>query len=561
MRKRMYYFYKEYKISIFITLGIVLFGILCLILFNIFKSNSNFIDVNEKNYNLKYDNSWKVKEKNDNYINLSHKSSKSTLKIEIISLDKEYKYTDIDDLIDEIIYNIGEQNKTYKLISKKKDVFTKYEFKGYKLLYETDTNQVMIMTFKKSDKLIMASFEAENKYFDMLLDSVQNIIYNFNTVDETFELKNSIKTDISEINYSESEDLDKILTDTKEYEIASNNYKVIYEIPSLFELSSFNTTTNYFNLRKYDKAQMTISVNIYNKNVYEYLDKDNFSNVYKNYKSYREDKDISDFEEHISELDSKYSDSYIYKNSYKTPAIKYNDKFEAVSYKRNDENVELIYSLNRNHILIITINSKGGPITKKLLDSINIKSSSNYSSYTKNKVDNGYRIAELQKYIGYEKNKVNNIIIKLPESYKEIDKKNNLYNERYFGLNYDEDKGLYDYIIHYSFGIYNNIEKNVESLNSMFISSYGKCDYYKKNRDITVNDKKFVEYVGGYTDLGGIPFTNINRYKYYVNHKALFYKLSDESYLIIEIQGNGKEISDDIINQATNFEAKEISVN
>lgn len=561
MRKRMYYFYKEYKISIFITLGIVLFGILCLILFNIFKSNSNFIDVNEKNYNLKYDNSWKVKEKNDNYINLSHKSSKSTLKIEIISLDKEYKYTDIDDLIDEIIYNIGEQNKTYKLISKKKDVFTKYEFKGYKLLYETDTNQVMIMTFKKSDKLIMASFEAENKYFDMLLDSVQNIIYNFNTVDETFELKNSIKTDISEINYSESEDLDKILTDTKEYEIASNNYKVIYEIPSLFELSSFNTTTNYFNLRKYDKAQMTISVNIYNKNVYEYLDKDNFSNVYKNYKSYREDKDISDFEEHISELDSKYSDSYIYKNSYKTPAIKYNDKFEAVSYKRNDENVELIYSLNRNHILIITIDSKGGPITKKLLDSINIKSSSNYSSYTKNKVDNGYRIAELKKYIGYEKNKVNNIIIKLPESYKEIDKKNNLYNERYFGLNYDEDKGLYDYIIHYSFGIYNNIEKNVESLNSMFISSYGKCDYYKKNRDITVNDKKFVEYVGGYTDLGGIPFTNINRYKYYVNHKALFYKLSDESYLIIEIQGNDKKISDDIINQATNFEAKEISVN
>lgn len=561
MRKRMHYFYKEYKISIFITLGIVLFGILCLILFNIFKSNSNFIDVNEKNYNLKYDNSWKVKEKNDNYINLSHKSSKSTLKIEIISLDKEYKYTDIDDLIDEIIYNIGEQNKTYKLISKKKDVFTKYEFKGYKLLYETDTNQVMIMTFKKSDKLIMASFEAENKYFDMLLDSVQNIIYNFNTVDETFELKNSIKTDISEINYSESEDLDKILGSTKEYEIGAKNYKVIYEIPSVFELSSFNTTLNYFNLKNYDKAQMRITVNIYNQNVYEYLDKDNFSNVYKNYSGYKGEKDVTDFEEQISKLNTVYSDSYIYKNSYKMEAIKYNNKGEVETYKRNDENVEIIYSLNQNHILIIAIDSKGGPITKKLLDSINIKSSSNYSSYVKNKVDNGYRIAELKKYIGYEKKKINNIIIKLPEDYKEIDKNNNLYDERYFGLNYNEDKQLYDYIIHYSFGIYNNIEKNVESLNSMFISSYGKCDYYKKNRDIPVNDKKFVEYGGGYTKLGGIPFTNINRYKYYVNHKVLFYKLNDGSYLIIEIQGNDKKISDDIINQVTNFEAKEISVN
>lgn len=561
MRKRMYYFYKEYKISIFITLGIVLLGILCLILFNIFKSNSNFIDVNEKNYNLKYDNSWKVKEKNDNYINLSHKSSKSTLKIEIISLDKEYKYTDIDDLIDEIIYNIGEQNKTYKLISKKKDVFTKYEFKGYKLLYETDTNQVMIMTFKKSDKLIMASFEAENKYFDMLLDSVQNIIYNFNTVDETFELKNSIKTDISEINYSESEDLDKILGSTKEYEIGAKNYKVIYEIPSVFELSSFNTTLNYFNLKNYDKAQMRITVNIYNQNVYEYLDKDNFNNVYKNYSGYKGEKDVTDFEEQISKLNTVYSDSYIYKNSYKKEAIKYNNKGEVETYKRNDENVEIIYSLNQNHILIIAIDSKGGPITKKLLDSINIKSSSNYSSYVKNKVDNGYRIAELKKYIGYEKKKINNIVIKLPEDYKEIDKNNNLYDERYFGLNYNEDKQLYDYIIHYSFGIYNNIEKNVESLNSMFISSYGKCDYYKKNRDITVNDKKFVEYGGGYTKLGGIPFTNINRYKYYVNHKVLFYKLNDGSYLIIEIQGNDKKISDDIINQVTNFEAKEISVN
>lgn len=560
MREKLYDIYKKYKIAIIIALVIVLVGILRLTIFNALKSNSKLIALGEKNYSLKYDNTWKVKEKKDNYVSLNHKSSKSLLKIEVIDLDKEYKYSDIDDLIDEIIYNIGEQNKTYKLISKQKDVFTKYEFKGYKLLYETEIEQVMIMTFKKSDKLIVASYEAKNKYFDILLDSVQNIVYNFNITDETFELKNSIKTETSEISYSESEDLDKILTDNKEYEIGSNNYKVVYEIPSSFELSSLDTTSNYFNLRKYDKAQMTISVNIYNINVYEYLDKDNFRNVYNNYKLYKKNKDISDFEEHISELDGKYSDSYIYKNSYKIDAKKYNGKFETVSYKRTDENVELIYSLNRNHILIITVTSKGGPITKKLLDSIKIKSITNYSSYTKNKIDNGYRIAELQKYIGYEKNKVNNIIIKLPENYKEIDKKNNLYNERYFGLNYNEDKYLYDYIIHYELIVTNDVAKNVELLNGRFIKGYGECNYYQKVGNITINNKQFVEYVGGYTNLGGMLFTNINRYKYYINHKALFYKLSDESYLIIEIQGNGKEISDDIVNQATNFEAKEKNI-
>lgn len=557
MKEKLYDIYKKYKILIIIALVIVIVGILCLTLYIILNLNLKFIAVDEKNYSLKYDNTWYVKEKEVNYINLNHKSSKSSLKIEIIELDKEYKYMDIDDLIDEIIYNIGEQNKSYNLISNQKDIFTKYEFKGYKLLYETQTEQVMIITFKKSDKLIIVSFEAKNKSFDMLLDSVQNIIYNFNATDEIFELKNRIKIDTSKINYSESEELDKLLISNNEYEIGSNNYKIIYEIPSAFELNSFDTTANYFNLRNYDKAQMVINTYIYNRNVYEYLDKENFSNVYKNYKYYKEDKNVYDFKEQISELESTNSNSYIYKNSYKTTAIKYNDKFESEKYKQTNENVELIYALNKNHILVISIKSNGGPITKKLINSIKIKSIVNYSSYTINKIDNGYRIAVLQKYIGYEKNKVNNITIKLPENYKEIDKKNNLYTERYFGLNYDEEKELYDYEIHYTLSATNDIAKNVDLLNLMFSCAYDKCNKYQNNGSIIANNKQFIEYIGGYTGLGGIPFTSINRYKYYIHHKALFYKLDDESYLIIEIKGNGKAINNEIVNQVTNFEIKE----
>ena len=103
--------------------------------------------------------------------------------------------------------------------------------------------------------------------------------------------------------------------------------------------------------------------------------------------------------------------------------------------------------------------------------------------------------------------------------------------------------------------------KNVELLNIKFKKSYGECNNYQKVGNITINSKQFIEYVGGYTDLGGIPFTNINRYKYYVNHKALFYRLTDDSYLIIEIQGNNHKISEDIINQATNFEIEEKNIN
>ena len=73
---------------------------------------------------------------------------------------------------------------------------------------------------------------------------------------------------------------------------------------------------------------------------------------------------------------------------------------------------------------------------------------------------------------------------------------------------------------------------------------------------MTLNGKKFKVYSGGYTNLGGILFTNTNRIRYYINKKVLFYELSNEGYLIIEVNGNGKEISDEILNEVTNFEYK-----
>lgn len=557
MRSKLYEIYKKYKISILIAFIIILIGSIGLILFNL-KLNSELKFVDTSNYSLKYDKSWKVKEEKENYIILNHKSSKSKLKIEIIELDKEYKYSTIDDLIDEIIYNISNQNKTYKLISNHNDTFTKMEFNGYKLLYEVDNEQVMINTYKKSDKLIFISYEATNEYFDILLDSVQNIIYNFNTVDEQFNVKNNLKLDTTEMKYSSSEELDNILDEKKEYEIGDKNYKVVYSLPSSFELSSFNTTSNYFNLRNIEDASMSLSVYIYNKNIFEYLDKDNITNVYKNYNSYKTDDEYTDYEEQISKLDTEYNDTYIYKNSYTKDATRYTGNFEKETYKKKYENAEIIYSLNKNHILVISIKANDISITEKLIKSIVVKNIENYSSYTKSTIKDNYLNAELKRYEGYDKNNILKINIKLPDTYKEIDKANNLYEERYFGLNYDEEKELYDYIVHYRLtSTYSNdINGQLDILHTMFSKAYGDYNYYEKIGDNQYNDKLFEVYQGGYTNLGGIPFTNINRYRYYINHQALFYKLENGGYLIIEIKGNGKEISDAIIKEATNFEIK-----
>ena len=44
-----------------------------------------------------------------------------------------------------------------------------------------------------------------------------------------------------------------------------------------------------------------------------------------------------------------------------------------------------------------------------------------------------------------------------------------------------------------------------------------------------------------------------NKIKYYVSKNVLFYQLSDGGNLFIEITGNGKDITDEIIGELVNF--------
>lgn len=550
---------KKYKLSVYIALSIIIVGIIGIVLFNVFSNRDVLKDFENDNYILKYDKSWSIKEKDD-YSILLRQGSKAKIKIEIIQLTDESKYSSIEDLIDEITYNIEKQNDNYKLLSKKETKVLKYEYNGFKLLYENKNSQVMTTVYKKSDKLIMINYESNNDYFDILLDSVQNIIYNFDTKEKKYDLSNKIKVDITDISYSTDEDLDSKLSESKTYEIANNNYYVKYSIPGNFVLNEFNSQTNYFNLKGIDNKDIVISAYIYKKNIFELLDKENISGVYNNYKTYKTDEDYSDFKETLTKLDSKL-EGYLYQNSYNyDKAVTYDKNFNNQEYKRKDENVNLIYALNKNHTLIIEINAKGTSITKKLIDSIKIEKVKNYSSYTTSTKKDNLLIGELKRYVNYDKNKIDDVILKLPDKYKEIQKYNNIYSERIYGLNYDEDNDIYDYEISYTLtSTFSKIDSQIDIINSSFSNAYGEYNYLKQSDNISLKGNNFITYVGGYTNLGGIPFTNINRFRYYINKKVLFYEMSNGGYLMIEISGNGKKITDEILNDATNFEIKEIN--
>ena len=556
MKNKIFGVFKKYRIALLSAVIALLVGMLSLIIITLFIKNSFVNKVSEAAYAFEYDTTWKLKEKKKDSIVLKHNSG-SKITIQIIELSNEYRYATIDELIDALIYNIQKQNSDYKLISKKMNKLTKYEFNGYKLLYENGKEQVMINLYKKSNKLVSIRYEANNDYFDILLDSVHNIVYNLNVKDKKFNLKNNLKVDTSSITYSSNDELDKNFKENKTYEIASNNYYVQFMLPSNFVQSDFDSNLGLYHL-KYDSEYIDITVNISKKNIYEYLDKEETINVYKNYAYYHKDgtKDYSDFKETLTRLESNY-DSYIYKNSfYYNNAIKYDGNSKSEKYKRKDENAELIYALNKSHTLVIKIKTTGLPITEKLIDMIKIKKSINYASYVKIEKDGNFLISRLQRFTNYNKDKVELITLKVPDKYEEIDKNKNIYLVRNYGLNYHEDMLIYDYDIHYELSTLTD-DKIVDTINKNIITAYGEYHNLDYSGNLMINGKKFKVYDGGYTDISGIMFTNINRKRYYVNKKVLFYEMPDKGNFYIEINGNSKEITNAILNEILNFTIEE----
>jgi len=537
-------FISRNKISIIASLIVVFIGLIGVLFWEKFYKSNLIKKVEGKTYSFLYDDSWCVKKKSESLIRLEHRSS-SIIKIEMVDLVGEYKYLTIDELIDEVSYRILKDNDKYKLISKMEDSFTMNRDNGYKMLYENKDKQVMVVTYKRGDKLIVISYEADSNYFDILLDSVQNIIYNFDYRDEKFALKSNIKLKLSEIEYGKGSKIEKLLEGVSSYEIFDNNYEVSFTIPNNFKLENLNTKTKNFDFEGLETGSIRLNSFIVNRNIYDYLDVNSTSGLYASYKAYKDEDKYDDFLEDITNLEGN-SDSYIYKNSYKRDQ----DIFE---------NIELVYSLNKNHILVLKIKASKWEIPKKLIEMIRLNKSKNCASNIKRVLKDGYLIGHIRRFKDSRREKTDDIVIKLSSRYVEEDKGNNLEEERYYGLDYSTDKKRYDYEVRYKLtdNYINDIDNQIMIIERMFKTAYGKYNLLKKDGELTVNNKKFMVYDGGYTEIDGIMFTDINNYYYYVFKKVLVYEVASGGYLIVEITGNDKEISSEIVNEVTNFLVEE----
>lgn len=166
---------KKSKNFILIIIILIIIGVL------IYKyiSKSQIKEISNNNYSFQYDNTWNMTKKDELEAILIHKKSKSKLEIRIKELKDEMQYKTIEEIFDSLLYNIQKQNDNYKLIYQERSKITINEIDGYKILLETNENQAAINLFKRGNKLVIFIYEASYGYFDILLDSVNNIIYNF----------------------------------------------------------------------------------------------------------------------------------------------------------------------------------------------------------------------------------------------------------------------------------------------------------------------------------------------------------------------------------------------
>ncbi len=79
------------------------------------------------------------------------------------------------------------------------------------------------------------------------------------------------------------------------------------------------------------------------------------------------------------------------------------------------------------------------------------------------------------------------IIISIPDKYKEIDKNTNLYEERNYSINYNNELDVYDYDINYTLSSsYSKLENLVNTFNNSITKAYG--DY----KELTFLEEKTI---------------------------------------------------------------------
>jgi len=543
---------------------IILFmGILVLLSILLFVL-SFFMGIKQKQYEnelykVQYDSTWKISKKDDMSLSLIHKKSKSNIDITMVELSEELASKEIEDLVDSIKLDIQSKNPNYSLITEHKAEITNREYRGYEMLFEDSSSQAMVRLGKIDDKLFSITYVAANECFDILLDSVDNVVDNFEVKIEKYDLKTEpLKIDTTGINYSKQDDY-TIQEEVNEYEINNYKFNVKYSIPKDFDITDWDTTSGNFRLNEGLEIGQSIRVyaEVRKDNIYEFItDEKCYGGIASEKKSWNEkvekepDK-YTNMKWESEKLDNDLCEAYIYKQSYDYNYTGLGSNQE--SSKR--EKIYMIYSLDYLRTFVISISSEGTSIDEKMIQTIKLNSFEKYGEDIDKNIENGELTGMMKSFCDYSKDKYYEIKYSIPTDYIEIDVDNNKYARKYFyGGEYNESLHRYEYTIHLDLSHLSS-KYYMEDKEKECNNEYNVDGSVKFLKSVTDNEFEFKVYSQEYTRKEGGS-------KYHVLFAIA--DLSEGGRYIVEVTADaGKkipvEVIDDFISGNT-LEVKSIKV-
>ena len=117
--------------------------------------------------------------------------------------NSKYKYLDLSQSINNILYSIEKNNSTLKLVSTESYNYNNTD--SYKALYKNDNKETLLTFTKESNKLIMFDLTADSKYFDLLLDSYNEIVKGFSLNHKKLNLDSKIDISNNRIKWNNLE--------------------------------------------------------------------------------------------------------------------------------------------------------------------------------------------------------------------------------------------------------------------------------------------------------------------------------------------------------------------
>ena len=167
---------KKLLITIFSTF---MFAIIVLIVWIILFKNTSRINVYEDSrLKFKFDSSWTLSRSNSDNISLVHKT-KSFIDIKISKLLSNNLNDNMESFADEVKFDIKKQNSSYKLIKEDQKIVSKNMYIAYRMLYESDDTQCLVVILRKDDYLFIVNYTSKDEYFDILLNNFEVILSSF----------------------------------------------------------------------------------------------------------------------------------------------------------------------------------------------------------------------------------------------------------------------------------------------------------------------------------------------------------------------------------------------